>query len=352
MGNSSNCEVEIKKCIAEMAVRQCNRRDTVSPTIVWLEMEINKNAHIDKVISRKRLKSTMHEIEESVICDSLRFLHDIGNIIFFDENVLRNLIIVDVTWFAESFKNLIVDVHGLARTRKAEREITEMGIVNDSLIELYWSLHKNRDMKCNKHAILSYMQRLGLIAVSQNQSGNHFIPFANTHDYQDHMDSYINRTPDLVFKFQHLPHFFFPTFIQGCMAQWNVLKDTGKLLIFNKAVFFDYGDHIHKIGVASGKVSIKLQVFSFEHTLDELKTAQIGKIIKETIKTTSAKFHQETHYEVGFSCYAFNSTNDDYSFLNENVMKALPKGRSQCPLHPHGRHSIDRKDFLKYWVKV
>jgi hypothetical protein len=127
------------------------------------------------------------------INDILRFYHDIGVILHFDESSLVDAVIIDIQWFVDSFKDIITDpnhVRDVFENNRDWRSFYITGHILDRLLTDIWdkqhfevspkrgspftvdTWEKNQ----SKANLLQYMQRLGLIAVGTYA---HYIPCMN-----------------------------------------------------------------------------------------------------------------------------------------------------------------------------
>ncbi|XP_062579273.1 uncharacterized protein LOC134241223, partial [Saccostrea cucullata] len=97
----------------------------------------------------------------------LQFFHDTREILYFDQDVLNKVIILDVQWFADAFKNVITDKNhaeeDLFEFATEWDNFNETGELHDTLLSAIWKMHNKCYIEQKDH-IMMYMEKLGLLA--------------------------------------------------------------------------------------------------------------------------------------------------------------------------------------------
>ncbi|XP_061177437.1 probable serine/threonine-protein kinase roco4 [Saccostrea echinata] len=227
---------ELENCIVSIA-KDRRWKETIPEKWSIIEMVLIKFKNdSEKIVTVEELirkywvpkKDEKHEKGEGIKV-ALRFFHDIGTILYFDEEKLSDKIVVDVQWFVDTFKFIISDknhVRDLAGTNKDWNEFHRTGYLIDSfLCEIWKSL--SIDL-WYKSTILHYMQRLGLIAIGKIK---HYVPCMNKRDFgkkeQTALRKMETKSSVLVLHFNFLPFFFYCRLIVACIVgtKWEAVED-------------------------------------------------------------------------------------------------------------------------------
>ncbi|XP_056015094.1 uncharacterized protein LOC125676204 isoform X4 [Ostrea edulis] len=293
------------------------------------------------------------------IRDILKFYHDIGVILHFDESSLAETVIIDIQWFVDSFKNIITDPNHIRDFVDNDRDWYSFyisGHILDRLLTDIWtSRHFEMDhweRNQNKANLLQYMQRLGLIAVGTYA---HYIPCMNKRSFGMQEENFFHtsqsKTSVLVFRFQFLPYFFYFRLIVACLTktngEWIVLEDNGLCLYKNVACFV-YKQHA--IALAVNRCSIQLQVFQpSKDVIVKDVTLEIRDNIERLLNGLTSNFHKKVMYTVGYQCSKQEVFREhDDCFVEERDIHG--KGKITCPKHGMiNHHILSESTLLVYW---
>ncbi|XP_062600591.1 probable serine/threonine-protein kinase pats1 isoform X2 [Saccostrea cucullata] len=210
----------------------------------WFELEKilnNEKGNGKKVIKRSELKETAKyfSVVEDDLNDVLRFLHEIGKIIYFSVDKLKETIIIDVQWFVDAFKYIITDEKHFARKDNINALVNTGKITGQYIEEIWKNKQGNRDVPCvdtkvgdetdkhhdslwqsylnHKDEILQYMDKLGLMTrieghVGADNEEMYYIPSMNRTDFSIENKDEIRgkqKSAMIVYFFKsYLPHFF------------------------------------------------------------------------------------------------------------------------------------------------
>ncbi|XP_062599445.1 uncharacterized protein LOC134260939 [Saccostrea cucullata] len=329
----------------------------------------------------------------------LRYFHDAGKVLYFNEEGLEDSVIIDIQWFVDAFKNIITDklnLDGIFATRSDWEEYYHTGYLKDCVLEAIWK-HKDEqlDKQLTKHesledsdfpddeiffdvkdqslrqtsegnqpnqyfqqhrkSLLNVMDRLGLIATG---SESHYIPCMNRKEFDEETQRKLfeikNKSSILVFQFNFLPYFFFFRLVVACMHQdrWIVRKNQNLPCLYRNAALFSF--HDHHIAIAVTVTSIQLQVYQpiSSQSLDLQKTKEIQSSVEEMLYKISATFDRKIDFEKGFSCKNENEQSIGMDIEEHFIPeKEIILGEEVvCPVH-HGRdlHTINTEKLTKYW---
>ncbi|XP_061192140.1 probable serine/threonine-protein kinase pats1 [Saccostrea echinata] len=164
-----------------------------------LEVEILTFRQSKRILEFQYIVSKMPgEVKQSAK-DMLRFYHDAGKVLYFNEQDLHDVVIIDVQWFVDAFKNIITDsLHtcGISKSNEDWKLYYETGHLKDTLLTEFWRIKDNellqslenkqkrtedleKDPRCimfHKMNVLTVMQRLGLVALGKT---SHYVPCMN-----------------------------------------------------------------------------------------------------------------------------------------------------------------------------
>lgn len=169
----------------------------------------------------------------------LLFFHRVGTLLYFEENDLKETIILDIQWFSDTFKCIIAYHVDLKNTDIECVRFQTTGELEDSVLEELWRMEKNKEYTKHKDIILAYMEQLGLLAICNTECPKtkeirnwYYIPSMNKRKFKIN-DRKLSRSSILCFQFdekRQLPIFVFYGVIVKCMKipGWSIFKQNGQ----------------------------------------------------------------------------------------------------------------------------
>ncbi|XP_062610970.1 probable serine/threonine-protein kinase pats1 [Saccostrea cucullata] len=123
-----------------------------------------------KIICKEKLMAFNQALPQNIklervedINTMLQFFHDIREILHFNQKLLGGIIIIDVQWFADAFKNVITDKkhaeEDLYQHASEWCKFSENGELGDTLLSAIWEMNNNGYME-HKEKIMLYMEKL------------------------------------------------------------------------------------------------------------------------------------------------------------------------------------------------
>ncbi|XP_056015100.1 uncharacterized protein LOC125677879 [Ostrea edulis] len=353
---------ELEKCMVSIA-REERWKESIPTDWALSEVVVGElRRRKVRITSVKELSQNCfgeNKEKSTQIRDILKFYHDIGVILHFDESSLAETVIIDIQWFVDSFKNIITDPNHIRDFVDSDRDWCSFyisGHILDSLLTDIWN-SRHFEMNYwkrnqNKANLLQYMQRLGLIAVG---TFAHYIPCMNKRSFGMQEDNFFHsiqsKTSVLVFRFQFLPYFFYFRLIVACLTktkgEWMVLEDRGLCLYKNVACFV-YKQHA--IALAVNRCSIQLQVFQpSKVVIVKDVTLEIRDNIERLLNGLTSNFHKKVMYTVGYQCSKQEVFREhDDCFVEERDIHG--KGKITCPKHGMiNHHILSESTLLVYW---
>ncbi|XP_062604794.1 probable serine/threonine-protein kinase pats1, partial [Saccostrea cucullata] len=319
----------------------------------WIQSDTLQREKHRRMMSLDEIRNLFRHIRDEKLVldlanDMLRFYHDAGKVLHFDEEYLRDSVIIDVQWFVNAFKIIMTDRHhvkGIVARGHDWNEFYKTGNLKDALLIDIWKeedkrLLGNRTssptaefdkdplfLLFHKENLLLYMQRLGLIS---SEGETHYIPSMNKKDFGEEQKEIIKRsstkTSVLVVLFDFLPYFLFYRLVVGLMQfeNWKVLESEGISCLYKDAVMFNHKSH--NIAIAVTPSTIQLQIFHsiFPTTLLPEVTLSIREKVESILQSMTKSFHKSLAYKMGYLCNRDGNQiigkEVAHNFIEENIL--------------------------------
>lgn len=281
----------------------------------------------------------------------LQFFHDIREILNFNQEPLNQIIVLDIQWFANAFKNVITDKNhaeeDLFEYASEWENFNKTGELSDALLTAIWKT-KDYDYIEHKKDIMSYMMELGLLAELGDMKW--YVPCMNKKPFpSNHFKSYTSSSI-LCYTFQFLPAGIFHRLVTTCLQKpWKVAASKSGPFIYQTAAVFIFKNHNILLGMT--QTEIQLQVFVIEGEVDTSICQQIKKEIDKMLNILSRTFHADLKFQLAFKCRLSGFCDDkESSVINESD---FTESRFQCFSCPEeNMHFIDTQAITKYWVQM
>ncbi|XP_062581613.1 uncharacterized protein LOC134243377, partial [Saccostrea cucullata] len=283
----------------------------------------------------------------------LQFFHDIREILYFAQVLLREIVILDVQWFAYAFKNVITDKNhaqeDLFEFTAEWDKFNETGELDETLLCAIWKMNNNGYIE-HKEDIMLYMERLGLLAKMSDNKW--YVPCMNKVPFPVECFSSYPASSILCYTFDFLPAGIFHRLVATCMQiPWEVFADNDKGCIYQTVTIFVFPDLHHNIMLGMTQKEIQLQVFVAEGELDVLTCHQVREKIEHMLYNLSNTFHKTPEFQVAFKCKSKGFCDSkESSVISESK---FTQATFQCPSCPaNKKHCIITEDIKKYWEQV
>lgn len=339
---------EIKSCIADI-VKYWRFSHEIHPVFGIFEhiMEEEKG---QKIISRKLLSaynkelSQHFQLDDNSITKMLLFFHRVGNLLYFDESILRETIILDVQWFVDAFKCIIRKHKNKATTDCETLRFQTTGEITDKDLTKIWEKsNEGQTFIAHKKDILLYMEKIGLLAICDTLKGqliSYYVPSMNSRKFKNR-ENHITKSSVLCFHFKEhgkLPFNNFYCLVVKCLKLdgWSVLREEEENCWYENVACFAYKNCI--VVVCLCKFQIQLQVW----ILDE--NAYISPELLSDIQGSVEKTLSERQdsYVIGYKCK--NGTinaEEDIFFIPQSVFPVTKLSCPNCTLEK--KHLVDNK---------
>lgn len=259
-------------------------------------------------------------MDDKDITQMLLFFHRVGIILYFDEDSVKETIILDIDWFVNAFQCIIEK-----NTGEKHKYFQKSGeLKDDELVAVWEKEEKGNEYLSYKDSIISYMEHLGLLAKRNTNSAGfvgktqlYYIPSINKRRF-DKTDEGKTKSSILCFQFQrngHLPFYLFPCVVLKCMkiAKWSILQENEQYCLYENAACFSFQRYTIVVCLCMLKFQVQVWLSGVEGCIESEDLREIKQSVNEKLK----EFEKYT-YEIGYKCQkaALNSKND-HSFIEE-----------------------------------
>ncbi|XP_061171147.1 uncharacterized protein LOC133180696 [Saccostrea echinata] len=354
--HDKKCIKKIKKAIVDVVQNLDHWGERLPQSWVMFENFFLEKKNL-KIINR----GTLMDFNEALPLDikletvedintMLQFFHDIREILYFDQKFLREIIILDVQWFADAFKNVITDENhakeDLFDCASEWDKFNDTGELNDSLLSRIWKMNNNEYLE-HKDDIMLYLEKLGLLARMNGEKW--YVPCMNKIPFPVDAFSSYPASSILCYMFDVLPAGIFHRLVATCMQNPSRIFSFGDQgCIYQTAAKFMYQDRHHNILIGMTQTEIQLQVFVVEGDIDVSTCHQIREILESVLHDLSNTFQENSEFHVAFKCKPAGFCDSrESAVLSESEFS---RATFQCPsCKQKNIHIINTRDITKYW---
>lgn len=339
---------EIKRCIAKIAQLPALSEYKIRYSWAVSERFLRKEIQSKKIITKQELINYNshfkdYSMKANEIPELLKILYIAGTLLYFDEDDLKETIILDLQWFVDAFKRIIEYTVPEEETGDQKcQDFWSTGEISDSELEAIWNKYPVEGFLDFKTEILCYMERLELLAIFNAENSEdstwYYVPSMNPREFDMNGEEFM-KSSILCFDFwkkKQLPILIFYSVILKCskLDGWTIHKrEEDRKCIYKNVACFSFQGHIVVICVC--RLQIQVQVWITNEHIDTTLLPGIQKSVEEIME----KFHKYS-YEVGYKC--------QNGILNDEADKSFVKitefpGTKDCTrcLSKSKPHSID-----------
>lgn len=347
---------DLKNCIAEIVNKFKHSEESIRPVWAIFEQYLLKVREDKRIISRADLlkfnEKVMKEnkIHDDDITKLLKFLNKAGTVLFFEEERLKDTVILDFQWFVDAFKCIINYHVDLDKPTDNKREHFQWtGELEDEELNAIWKKcsKEGKDYFKNKNQIIAYMEQLGLLAKCNSKRPNcnetlwYLVPSMNKRKFDERIIKNCFKSSILCFQFkeEQLPMHAFYSVVFQCfkIPGWSILTEENEkqICVYENMACFLFQNRTVVLCVC--KSQIQVQVGDLEKggnassSQREIQN-EVSKIIQAFEKYPSS---------VGYKCQngVFNNENDT-SFFSKESFSASDILCRKCK---EGLHKVDKK---------
>lgn len=348
-------------------VQQTKKLDTWGRVIPrkWAlcEQWLNGLKQKRKVISLCELKSlldtnfsTLQMIHQDFLW-MLKFFHEIGDIIHFDEKDLKDFVILDVNFLLKIFKCLInTDVESRGKIARKFGKVWQDYKVDGFLEEemCLVLLKEVPDFKAEEKDILfKYMNHIGILVNIPNAGDEKllYVPSMNTLPFQLEVFDDYNKSSVVCYESNFLPDIIYHRLVSEAITTGyfgKIASDGKRRCVYQNACIFQNATHFILLGRC--RTSIQIQIVCQEVDIDKSISVNALRNLSKLIKELQSSFHMDIKFSVGYLCGQFRFLNDyvDFGMSEEEVQEMCVKSFcKKCPLRD--KHIIDPQHLLSFW---
>ncbi|CAC5380231.1 unnamed protein product [Mytilus coruscus] len=259
-------------------------------------------------------------LEKEELLLFLRFQHNVGNIIFFEN--IPDLIILRPQWLADAFRCLVSDKVDYRRLHhlKDWTLFTRQGKMSESLITELFNSKDGCQLSGQKNNLLKVMEKLDILVKIENSS-YYIMPSMMPPSTFDAVCEKIGiltnkckRTSWLCFKFEFLPPSFFNHLSAWFIRKYNPSKLDSGIALYRGICMFDIeASGGKKIMVTMSSDTIALQVVSFSEQHEGFRStcSDIFSGVTQLITNIKERYNVKISFKLHFKCsdgYYFKDT--------------------------------------------
>lgn len=304
-------------------MRDPNNFEQIRPVWAIFEQILHRKKS-KRIISRKELSKTNDKLNEALrmkeeeITNMLCLLHRTGTLLYFNEESLNDTIILDIQWFVNAFKTIIdfpVEIHDTDTSRE---RFKNTGLMYDNKLTKIWKDKANEKYLFHKTNILSYMERLGLLAKCvPGDELCYYIPSMNKRRFKDndiHKDWI--QSSILCFQFDEngqMPFFPFYGVVLKCMQMpdWSTVRAKDEFCLYENVACLSFKHH--NVVVCLCKFQLQIQVRVPKNGRID---CNVLKEIQQSIEAIMLHEFKGYVYDIGYKCQnGVLNFDDDNSFI-------------------------------------
>ncbi|KAL3888214.1 hypothetical protein ACJMK2_000590, partial [Sinanodonta woodiana] len=298
----------------------------------------------------------------------LSFQHEIGTILYFNAEGLRDKVVLDPQWMIDALKSLITARMFIVKNpaiTNAWFVFQEEGKLTDELIDAIWTKKEKPDFHDNKEYIILAMEKLNIIArpMSYTLDGKS----VKKEDYylapcilqQETPKELIcseevpekKRTSALCFvcKEKFLPSPIFHRLVGACLTHWPIAKQNNDNLIYCGCCLFDIDNYhrlsLHFLGhVIFARVTI-MGVIDIIHSSKLCSEAR--EFIIENLLKIIGNLGQNLEFELHIQC-----PHCDANSLQGMIDVPSLHKKTEVVCHSHVKsHTLESHQLLNFWFE-
>ncbi|CAC5411139.1 unnamed protein product [Mytilus coruscus] len=283
----------------------------------------------------------------------LQYCHDKGTVIYFEEENLRDHVILDPKWLVDAFRCLVSDkIENNITLSDDWQNLTETGELTDKLISRLFKKEPQLKFSENKTHLLEVMKRFDIIVNLRNSDTLYMPCMIKSCTIEELAEQFFdgsqscNRTSWLCLKFKFLPPAFYNHILAWYIKMYSVSvilergTRTSRKAIYRHIGVFNLDESgCEQLVVCEGPNIIALQVWNSQNSK---KTYEyVRKDLYQLVGTLQSRYRLKLSFTRMFKC-----KDGDFT-IHQNNMNELLKVKYRCLEHKTD-HLSD--DLVKPWA--
>lgn len=357
----SNKNIEkIKECIVSTLKKQNHWGKNVP--IAWTKLEsfLKKKTEVTKACLFLNLLDDVQKEDHQLwnsrhdLITALTFFHDTGVILFRKE--IENVIILDVQWFVDAFKNIIMDERHKKEMNeynfKQFESLNSCGLLSSKLLDVLWG---KSDFFQHKKSLIYHMKHLDMLAELKPEFW--YVPCMNKQKYTDSVLDNCTVSSTLCFVFEFLPFVVFHRLIVACInkLRMTLWQNRGKDCIYHTVTILSCENTNHRmlVGIRNRQgheefpFSIEIQaVVTKPRTLESQLCSEIKQKIEQILYDLTRSFpSDEESFQTGYRCTRKPYSNQpEGNIVLEKDMSSETDCSKCAPVH-----AVDVESIVGFW---
>ncbi|CAG2246068.1 unnamed protein product [Mytilus edulis] len=277
-------------------------------------IEINKNHGKHFINFTEMIKLAKHPdiniIDEDELLLFLRFQHNVGNIIFFDN--IRDLIILNPQWLSDAFRCLVSDRLENSKLHHIEdwTLFKRQGKISESLITELFESKDGSQFSGQKDNLHKVMEKLDILVKIENS--NYIMPsMMPSAKFEDLCNKFgilkekCKRTSWLCFKFEFLPPSFFNHLSAWFIRHYNPSKVDGGIALYRGICMFDTdqsGGTKILVTMSTDTIALQIVTFSERQAVLEGLCSSIYNEVTQLLINITERYKVKISFKLHFKC--------------------------------------------------
>lgn len=285
----------------------------------------------------------------------LKYEHDIGNIIFFED--VKSYIILDAKWLVEVFNCFVSHKNEVELIGRPEWSLlVDRGILSNTLIKKLLGKKRNLSATEQQDFVLNIMKKFDIIVCPKNDQAENDIympcmmkvePFNNVMEKFELQKIKCNRSSWFCLEFDFLPPAYFNNIlISFVKSDLLCIERDERLSIYRNFGIFDITiDGSQKLVICLSNNLIAMQVWQWRVNEHDCYSNYKNRLI-ELVDSIKHRYRMNIHYKRKFKCslaiYYENKGGVDYDNVLENP-------ENFCSVHNQMHPS---NEVVRSWLTV
>ncbi|XP_063447970.1 uncharacterized protein LOC134727519 [Mytilus trossulus] len=282
----------------------------------------------------------------------LQYCHDNGTVIYFEEENLKDHVILDPKWLVDAFRCLVSDkIETKIKLSDHWQSLIETGELTDTLITALFEKEPHLKFLENKIHLLEVMKRFDIIVSLKNSSALYMpcmmtpCTFEEVRKYFIDETHFFYRTSWLCLDFEFLPPAFFNHILAWYIKQYYVsaitekgTRNERKTLYRQIGVFNLDSSGCEQLVVCEGPNVIALQIWNSR--ISDQAYVDFKTKLCQFVDTLRNRYKLKLTFTIAFKC------NDGDFTTNRQKMNILETAVYRCFEHKTNHIS---EDLVKPW---
>ncbi|XP_071150425.1 probable serine/threonine-protein kinase pats1 [Mytilus edulis] len=283
----------------------------------------------------------------------LKYEHDIGNIIFFED--VKEFIVLDPQWLVDVFKCFVTNKYANDLIMMTEwSDLENKGKLLDKLVEKLLEKVPHLSLMKHKQFVLQIMEKFDIIVKPRNDQESKILYMPCMIKPATLRDIFMEigaknckrKTSWFMLEFDFLPPSYFNHVLVSFVKEKKLsTKKNNQLCIYRNIGLFDInetGTEVLMICLSQNAIAMQvLQWNSERRCYSDLKNKLI-----DLVRLMKLRYRIDITYTKQFKCYDGNCFNNDGRVDSSTL---LAGSEYRCKEHKNTHHS---KDILESWLTV